>query len=257
MNILKRMALFLLLAALIGLFQAPGPAGASRSFEELVDIYTRKSEIRPEAEALRSELLEMTWDSGELDLLGSIMAPSLTPEQRAANGLKLIDGLFPGGDPARWESISGFWIPRMIPKPLAAFDAVFFTAIALLEMGREGAPWIARDLLVDLRRSSRAALLALRIAPEEYLWIVETLEELTKMPPMGGWPEAVIRGKLPFARQVRSAVTETHAIMKEMQFLNSAGQPTPSGPYAWDRDRGRIYRVVYPDDRYLWILGRD
>ncbi len=254
---MKRTALFLLLAALIGLFLSPGPAWASRSFEELLDIYTRKSEIRHEAEALRSELLGMAWDSEDLDLLGSIMDPSLTSEQRAANGLKLIDELFPGGDPARWESISGFWIPRMIPKPLAAFDAVFFTAIALLEMEREDAPWIARDILEDLRRSSRATLLALRTAPKEYLWIVEALEEGTRMPPVGGWPEAVIRGKLPFARQVSFAVSETHAIMREMQFLNAAGQPAPNGPYAWDRDRGRIYRVICSNNRYIRILGRD
>ena len=40
---------------------------------------------------------------------GLFFSASITPEQRAANGLKLIDGLFPGGDPARWESISGFY----------------------------------------------------------------------------------------------------------------------------------------------------
>jgi len=143
----------------------------------------------------------------------------------------------------------------MIPKPLAAFDAAFFTVMALLEMDRPEAPWVAQDLLQALRSSSAAALLALRTAPAEYPWIVGALEKGTGLPPLGGWPRGKVRGKLPFAHPVRSVITEIQAQSRDMLFLNSAGQPAPGGPYAWDRDRGRVYRVIEPsDDQYWWIL---
>jgi len=252
---MKKMILILFLAVLVILPAPPGRAEAAMSYEELLEVYSRKFENRPKAEALRSTLLEMAWDSGGPTLLGSIKDPGLPPEQRAANGLKLIEVLFPNGDPARWERVSGFWSGPMIPKPLAAFDAVFFTVMALLEMDRPEAPWVAQDLLQALRSSSAAALLALRTAPAEYPWIVGALEKGTGLPPLGGWPRGKVRGKLPFAHPVRSVITETQAQSRDMQFLNSAGQPAPGGPYAWDRDRGRVYRVIEPsDDQYWWIL---
>ncbi|HON33574.1 MAG TPA: hypothetical protein PL052_01670 [Synergistales bacterium] len=254
---MKRTIFILFLAALVMLPAPPDRAEAARSYEELAEAYSRKFETRPKAEALRSTLLEGAWDSGGPTLLGSIKDPGLSPEQRAANGLKLVEELFPGGDPARWDKVSGFWPGPMIPKPLAAFDAVFFTVIALLELDRPEAPWMAQDLLQALRGSSAAALLALRTAPEEYLRIVEALEKGTGLPPLGGWPRGKIRGRLPFAHPVRSVITETHAQSRDMQFLNSAGQPASAGPYAWDRDRGRVYRVVEPSDYHLWWLLRN
>ena len=251
---MKKAIVFLFLAVLVSLPVLSDRAEAARSFEELVELYASRDAARPEAVALRSTLLEQAWDSENLDLLGSIKDPDLPPKQRAANGLKLIGMLFPGGDPARWDSVTGFWPRPLMPKPLAAFDAIYFTVMALLELDEPGAPWIAQDLLQDLRSSSRAAFIALRTAPEEYLWVVEKLEEGTRMPPSGGWPKAKILGRLPFAHPVMSAVTETWARSRDMQFLNSVGQPAPGGPYAWDRDRGRIYWVIEPRDDYLWWI---
>jgi hypothetical protein len=251
---MKKAIISLFLVVMVSLSVPSDRAEAARSFEELVELYASRDAARPEAFALRSTLLEQAWDSGSLNLLGSIKDPDLPPKQRAANGLKLIGALFPGGDPARWDDVKGFWPRPLMPKPLAAFDAIYFTVMALLELDEPGAVWIAQDLLQGLRSSSRAALIALRTAPEEYLWVVERLEEGTKMPPLGGWPKAKILGRLPFAHPVRSAVTETWAQSQDMQFLNSVGQPAPGGPYAWDRTRGRIYRVIEPGDNDLWWI---
>ncbi len=54
-----------------------------------------------------------------LDLRDSLLRGDMSPEQRAANALALLDSLVPGGDPARWNEVAGFWRPREIPKPLA------------------------------------------------------------------------------------------------------------------------------------------
>lgn len=251
---LKKMILILFLAVLILPSPHHGRAEAAMGYEELVEMYLRKFETQPKAEALRSTLLVRAWSLDGPNLLVSIKDPGLSPEQRAANGLRLIEELFPGGDPAQWNSVSGFWPGPMMPKPLAALDAVFYTVMALLELDRPEAPWVAQDPLQALRSSSAAALLALRTAPEEYPLIVEALEKGTGLPPLGGWPMGEIRGRLPFAHPVRSAVTETLAQSRDMQFLNSAGQPAPQGPYAWDRDRGRVYRVIESIDGPLWWL---
>ncbi len=254
---MKRYCFMLLLATILIASVSSFPAAASRSFEELAEMYLRREHARPEAAELKNRLLASAWEMEAPDLWDSLKDPALAPEQKAANGLLLIKILFPGGNPARWEDISGLWFPGMVPKSLAAFDAIYYTAMALVELDEPGAPWIAHDLMAEFRRSSRAALIAIRTAPKEYSGLIRALDESTGMPPMGGWPEAEIRGSLPFGHPVRSAVTETYAVMREMQFLNAAGQPASSGPFAWDRDRGRIYRVIDTDDRIIWILGRD
>ncbi len=82
------------------------------------------------------------------------------------------------------------------------------------------------------------------------------MDESTGMPPRVDGPKP--RSVGPCRLDIRQiTVTETYAVMREMQFLNAAGQPASSGPFAWDRDRGRIYRVIDTDDRIIWILGRD
>jgi hypothetical protein len=236
------------------------PAGAvpaeAWTWEELVEVYGEKAELQPEAKALRGELLS---EAGELEgvtLWKKVVDPKTPARQRAAGGLKLVEELFPAGNPGRWDEVSGLWYPSMVPKPLAAFDAVYYTVIGLLELDDAGAPWLAQQLLVNLKGSSRAAHLALREAPVEYETILTRLKAAAGPPPVGGWPAGNLTGNLPFARPVRFSVSEGYAMMKGMIFLNKSGVPVSGmGPFAWDREKGRIYRVISRDDDVSWTWG--
>lgn len=229
----------------------------SRSYEELLEVYTNRSELLPEARTLESSLMAEAEELKPVDLWRSIQDFNKPARSRAANGLALVRKLFPGGDPGRWEEVSGFWLPQIISRPLAAFDAVYYTSIALLELDDEAAPWLAQELLEDLRGSSRASFLAIRTAPREYPGLVSRLESATGLTPSGGWPVPEITGKLPFAHAVSSFVTQDRAMISDMVFLNSVGHPVPgTGPFAWDRKKGRVYRVVESRDEIEWWLFR-
>lgn len=238
-----------LCAFLVLLLAAGGAGAAGWTYEELAEVYGAREAAKPEAEALEQELLR---EAGDLDgraLWRVATDPGTPPRERAAHALKLVRTVFPGGDPARWEEVSGFWRPSMTPRPLAALDAVFYAAWGLLELDDPGAPWLARELLADLKRSSRAAHLAMRTAPEEYGHLAAEVDRRTGLPPVGGWPRGTIAGHLPFARPVRSWVDEEYALMRDMTFLDNGGVPaTGMGPYAWDRHRGAVYRVIVRED---------
>jgi len=246
------LALALIFAAAFFLALDMTPAEAW-TYEELVEVYGTKEESMPEARELKEALLS---EAGELDGLGlwrSIIDSSTPHRKRAANALKLIEILFPQGDTSRWEEVSGFWYPALIPRPLAAFDAVYYAAMGLLELDEPGAPWLARELMSGLRRSSRSAHIAMREAPAEYAPIVAGLDERTGLSPMGGWPSGELVGSLPFARPVRFSISADWALVMGMTFLDNSGVPTSGmGPYAWDRKRGAIYRVTDGSDDGVW-----
>jgi len=251
---LKKLVLAAMILIVITPFSAHSADTApKRSYEELAALYLAKEEARPEIAELEESLLSMADQAKPIDLWRSIRDEGTPSRLRAANGLALIRLLFPEGDPSQWESVSGFWHPQMVPKPLAAFDAVYYTSLALLDLEERSAPWLAQRILEDLRSSSRSAHLAIRTAPREYENMIEKLEALTGLPPVGGWPKAEIKGELPFAHPARSVVTYSYAMLREMIFLNSAGQPASGGPYAWDRERGRVYRVVEPADGFFLV----
>ncbi len=223
------------------------------TYEDLVSAYSARENAAPEADRLAKELVGEAHDAGEASLWRSVIDNAVPAREKAANGLALIAKIFPGGDPGQWDTVSGFWIPEMIPRPLAALDSVYYTSLALLEMDDAGAPWLARRLLQGLRKSSRATHMALRTAPAEYEQIVSLMRKRTSPAPVGGWPSGAIKGTLPFARPVRWVVTEDCAMLRKMVFLNSAGQPVSgTGSYAWDREKGALYRVVEHEDDDIW-----
>ncbi|MDO9507978.1 MAG: hypothetical protein Q7I97_01325 [Thermovirgaceae bacterium] len=252
---MKKLVLAMILIAITVFPALSDDSAPKRSYEELAALYLAKEEARPEVVELEESLLSIADHAKPFDLWRSIRDTGTPSRLRAANGLALIRLLFPEGDPSRWENVSGFWFPQMIPKPLAAFDAVYYTSLALLDLEERGAPWLAQRIVEDLRRSSRAAHLALRTAPREYENLVENLEERTGLPPVGGWPEAVVSGSLPFAHAASSFVTQDHAMMLGMVFLNASGQPVSGmGPFAWDRKKGHVYRVAESLNDIEWWL---
>jgi hypothetical protein len=237
-------------AALLIVLAGVSAEAASR-FDELAARYETTWAGNEAAVSLRLRLAALAENVSPLDLRDSLLRGDMSPEQRAANALALLDSLVPGGDPARWNEVAGFWRPREIPKPLAAVDALFVAVSALSPMDDPGAPWLARKLLLAFLSNPAAALLFADHCPAEYAMAIDLLARKGVLPPHGVWRKGDIVGRLPLAREVRGFVTRDRAFAEGMTFLDAVGRPVPNGTYAWDRTEGRIYEVV--EDRSFWM----
>jgi Sec-independent protein translocase protein TatA len=246
--------LLVLAVALVG----PGAATAATTVEEWAAAIEARDAGMARAESLRAELLSRAGDGSPVERWRRMVRGEGSPEAIAADALALVDHLFPAGDPSRWEEVKGFWLPADVPVPLAALDAVFHGAVALLLMGGDRAPWLARSLVEALAASDRARTVAFRTAPAEVRALLEELAVQAPPPPVGGWPSGKALGRLPFAHAVSGWITETRATMQNMTFLNAFGVPVGGGGiYAWDRERGRLYRVLDSEHRKIWLFYDD
>lgn len=247
-------ALLVLAMALVG----PCAATAATTVEEWAAAIEARDAGLARAESLRAELLSRAGESSPIERWRRVVRGEGSPEVLAADALVLVEELFPQGDPSRWEEVKGFWQPTDVPVPLAALDAVFHGAAALVLMGGDRAPWLARSLVEALAASDRARTVAFRTAPAEVRALLEELAVQAPPPPVGGWPSGKALGRLPFAHAVSGWITETRATMQNMTFLNAFGVPVGGGGiYAWDRERGRLYRVLDSEPRKIWLFHDD
>ncbi len=230
--------------ALLGVAPA-APAEVGR-WEELVAVYGAREEAGRDATFLRERLLAEAPREEPRRLWEGLGAAE--GRERASRALALVEALFPGGDPARWEEVGGFWNPQEIPLSLVALDAVYEAVLALGDLPDGGAPFLASTLLRRLLQSSGARIHAFLTAPAEYARLVEILPAWG--PP---WPRGRIEGRLPFARPVRGSIGQDRALREGFTFLDGYGRPSSGlGAYAWDRRGGRLFRVR--DGRPRWWL---
>ena len=236
---------------------AAAPAAAGPLEEWAAAIEARDAGMA-QAGTLRAELLSRAQEIPAVERWRNLVRGQGSADEQAGNALVLVEKIFPDGDPSRWEEVKGFWLPSDVPLPLAALDAVFYGAKALLSMQDARAPWLARFLVEALASSDRARTVALRTAPAEVRGLLEDLAVQAPPPPVGGWPSGIARGNLPYAHAVRGWITETRAAMEGMTFLNAAGVPVGgAGVYAWDREKGKIYRVLDSEPHRIWLFYDD
>jgi len=224
-------------------------------FEDLVSLYESKEAGESDGLKLQERLLQQApKDMSQYDMWESLFNKDLNDEKRASIALRLISELFPQGDPALWSSIEGLWIPQMVPKPLAALDAVYVAIGSLLSMDEKGAPWLARSIFLRLYESREARIYGIRTAPVEVVKIIEEIKTKAPLAPLGGWPTPNVVGNLPFACKIYGYISVDTALSYNMTFLDSMGRPRGgSGLYAWDRARGRIYIVRSgPSEDEIW-----
>lgn len=243
----KVIVLFLAFSLLIFTY-APTINASERSFDEIYSYYRDSRIWDKNAEELTVELRSMADVSTGYDLWRSLWNESVGPEKRVANAIKLMDELYPGSDLRRWNEVKGFWYPSRVPKPLAAIDTVYVAALELLKMDNPGAAWLARNLINELSRYSRAKHYFMKTAPVEYKMIIDILESKGMNPVIGRWPQPEIKGTLPLAVPVRGVIDSGNAISRNYIFLNGSGQITSFGSYAWNRSKGKLYRVAHRED---------
>lgn len=223
---------------------------ADWTWESLVSAYDRSEEDREAAGELRRSLLADVPVGMDEEILWKAIWSEVDPRKRAILSLGLVERIFPEGKPGRWEEVRGFWRPAEIPRSLAALDAVFVAALSLLEMNDDGAPALALNLVRDLSRSPRARYHALLYAPREYETIIRGVGKTTRPLPFDR-----LVGTLPLARSVRGWISQDSALDRGATFLDGqGGVARGSGPYAWDREKGKLYRVRDGKDRFPWLI---
>ncbi len=222
-----------------------------KRFEDLVLRYGARTEARAGAAEYRDALESRADRMSPYELWRSLFRPGTEPEKGAANALSLLSLLVKDGDPALWDTASGFFYPSETPKPLAAADAIYMAALYLLRMEEDMAGHLAASLFEGLLQSSRAKHFFLTTGPAEYDTLASEMTARGLLPSFGKWPESTVAGTLPFAAPVRGWVTYGRALSEDMVFLDGAGSPQSNGRYAWDRKRGRIYAVVEERDPFF------
>lgn len=256
-------------AFLFSAFQAACPQetvwGGNASYEELLHRYELRMAGREKILPVRGWILasartaspEERWLALDEVFRGEslhALSEKAFSLEIAADALALVEAIFPDGDPGKWDFVSGFWNPREIPKSLAAVDAVFWTAASLLRQGApSGAEWLAFRLLDRLAASPRATLYFLSTCPAEGDVLLREMESRGLVPPRGSWGERYSLGRQPLAAPLRGWVSSETAVRRGMVFLDGDGRPASGGPFAWDRKKGRLYRIQESDGPLLFI----
>ncbi len=219
-------------------------------WDDLVRFYNLKSDMTKEVNEYSEKLLQEAYNLSAEDLWRSLYQ-DLTPRQKAANGLSLLEKLC-SGNIGKWENVKGFWYPTLIPQSLAVIDGFYILVLSLTELSDEPAPWLAYNLIHDLRSSSRGKFYFLETAPAEYELILKRLEKRgVPVPPH--WFEFIKRGRLPLVRSFRGWISYNNVLFKNMVFFDSVGRPASNGYYAWDRDTGFIYEIATRERRRIFI----
>ncbi len=244
MKYFKKIMFYFLAFSLVFSLYVPLINASERSFDDIYSDYLNSSKWEKDAEELLVELRSEADPLTGYDLWRSLWDDNIGSDQRVANSIKLIDELFPESDTRRWNDIKGFWYPGIVPKTLAAIDAVYVASLELLQMDRKGSAWLARNFVNDLSRSSRAKLYFMKTAPAEYLTIINMLKDKEMDPVIGNWTDPEVKGNLPLAVPVRGYIGNNRALSEDYIFLSGSGQIVNVGNYAWDRIKGRIYRVI-------------
>lgn len=219
-----------------------GAAFADDRWDALVAEMESRIKIKEEGESVytRIALLAPAGSDRELFAL-SLKAPS--PETRAAAGAALVKKWFPGGDPANWESVKGFWESgNYVPFQIVAVNALFNAVTALTEMpdGKYAAAW----LMTRFASSPRATLIFIDSMPAPFRKTLDRLIAETGMP--GAWETTRIEGPYPFVPLYNGWVKTDTAMTRGYQFLDGLGRVAQYGQFAWDRVNGFVYEVFDP-----------
>ncbi len=222
------------------------------TFDELAENYRIARDQDLSADNLMKDLISVAdKDKNNVELWRSLWYEEVKADKRTANALLLVRRIFPDGDTSRWDEVSGFFYPGVIPSTLAGVDAVYSASLGLINMEMKGSDRLARNLMNSLLDSSRAKIYFFDTAPYEYTYIANNLSKRGYFPDYGDWPEADISGKLPLASPVRGRISSNLAAARNLVFLNASAGIVNNGAYAWDREKGMIYRVIDREDNNL------
>lgn len=239
---MKKITAILCVLALVACFCGAASA-ASMDWDTLVTQMEEKEKVYSVGPEFFEKMAEQAPDENEVTLW-KLSCSAKLPEERAAASAALVKGLFPEGNPSRWEEVNGFFpTGTYVPRQLVAVNALFNAVMEFmrLEDGKYTAAWLMKEFV----KSSRARVIFIDNMPEAFR---ETLDELLAQVYMGGaWESSKIQGPYPFVPVYGGKCTTTYAIDHHLQFMDGlcgVARSTGSGYYGWDREKGYIYRIV-------------
>lgn len=234
----KKILTVMLAVALAAVFAAPLYA-ASQTWDELVAGLVQQEQTAEKGAALLQQLRSEAPAASETQLWNALWVGDV--RSRAIAGVALIDKIFPGGDPSKWERVQGFLSSRSYqPRQLAGIDALF-VAVASLNSLEDG-EWSAAYLLSMFGKSARGRIYFVEEMPAEMRPVLDSVIAKTGL--KGDWSTKRTRGKMPFLPIFRGVISRDGAESRQLTYIDGLGSIANNGRYAWDRDRGYIYEVV-------------
>lgn len=215
------------------------PALAAGSWEELVAGLERREAVQSRGSNLLAELRRVAPQGSEMELWQKLWVGA--PGARAAAGVALMDKIFPGGDPGRWEEASGFLEDTGYkPRQLAGMDAFFVTIVALDSI--RGGEWTAASLMDSFANSPRGMMQFIKHMPQDMQGPISSIVAKTGV--RGNWTASMTHRSLPLLPSFGGGRARDSIESQKMQYLDGSGRIASNGYYAWDRGRGYLYQVM-------------
>lgn len=225
------------------------PVFAAETWEELVSGLEKRETVKTEGTAFLAELRKEAPQGQEFALWKLLWVGEA--RARAAAGVALMDKIFPGGDPGRWEEAGGFLKGTSFrPRQLAGMDAFFVTVAALDAI--PGGEWTAAALLESFSKSGRGMI---KFVERILLGVKGPIDSVISKTGAGGdWSVKATGRGLPLLPLLGGVITRGGAESKQLQYLDGAGRIAANGSYAWDRERGYIYQVTEGASRRFYYF---
>ena len=219
------------------------PALAASDWDSFVAQMESEQRLKTDGPVIVAQVAQMDPQATDKELWNlSCNAPSV--ETRAAASVALVNKLFPSGDPSRWQEVQGFFPPQSyIPLQLVAVNALYNAVTALSQMpnGKLGAAY----LMTLFGKSAIGKLYFIDNMPAQFRKTMDTL--VAETPLAGDWSSETVEGPWPFVPAENFNIcTSAVQANSDFQYLNAMGQIAKTGPYAWDRVTGGVYKVNIP-----------
>ena len=165
-------------------------------------------------------------------------------EQRKIAAMSLVNSLFPDGNPAKWEQVSGLTgVDFRCPRQLMAMDALFAAVDEL--SANDDTIWGAALLLEQFGESGYGKLMFVEQSPAGVKQIIDKVIAKTTL--AGDWSVKRVRGKLPYLPRYEGRKSHSNAESMGLVYLDNFGSLANYGEYGWDRDKGLLYEI-YEDN---------
>ncbi|MEG1641651.1 MAG: hypothetical protein RR272_00915 [Synergistaceae bacterium] len=241
---MKKIVMMLLVIISVFSLLSTSEAAPKQTWDEFVAKMEKKEKIETVGLPVLEQYKANPVSGSELELWNKLWESSNAEKSRVA--VTLISQMFPDGDVSRWEEIDGFIEHATLrPRQLLALDALFVAISSLSTNDKD--IWAASYLLQQFSKSSAGNLKFIAEMPEGLRPTIDKIIAVTGL--TGVWETTKTTGKMPLLPAYQGTITRSLADDRNMTYLDGFGRIASNGSYAWDRDRGYLYKVKEDTNR--------